>query len=282
MTTTILLAVLFAAFCHACWNALVKFGNDRFFGLVMIAFFSGVLTLPALFLLGLPPVNALPWLTLSVIFHIGYTYFLSQAYTHGDLGQIYPISRGSAPLITALLSLIIFNEMLSLSGFLGILLIISGVVIIAFAGKKFTFNIKRKALFYALCTAFFTACYTLSDGQGSRASEDPIIYTLWLFLLNGIVLIIPGIIKYKTTLFQGIRQYWRSGLMGGLMQLISYGIAIWAMSQASIVLVAAIRETSVLFAMFLSIVFLKEKFNMMRIIACLVILSGVLLAKLAS
>lgn len=172
--------------------------------------------------------------------------------------------------------------MLSLSGFLGILLIISGVVIIAFAGKKFTFNIKGKALFYALCTAFFTACYTLSDGQGSRASEDPIIYTLWLFLLNGIVLIIPGIIKYKTTLFQGIRQYWRSGLMGGLMQLISYGIAIWAMSQASIVLVAAIRETSVLFAMFLSIVFLKEKFNMMRIIACLVILSGVLLAKLAS
>ncbi|ELZ5939546.1 EamA family transporter [Providencia vermicola] len=282
MTTTILLAVLFAAFCHACWNALVKFGNDRFFGLVMVAFFSGVLTLPALFLLGLPPVNALPWLTLSVIFHIGYTYFLSQAYTHGDLGQIYPISRGSAPLITALLSLIIFNEMLSLSGFLGILLIISGVVIIAFAGKKFTFNIKGKALFYALCTAFFTACYTLSDGQGSRASEDPIIYTLWLFLLNGIVLIIPGIIKYKTTLFQGIRQYWRSGLMGGLMQLISYGIAIWAMSQASIVLVAAIRETSVLFAMFLSIVFLKEKFNMMRIIACLVILSGVLLAKLAS
>ncbi|ELX8379189.1 EamA family transporter [Providencia vermicola] len=282
MTTTILLAVLFAAFCHACWNALVKFGNDRFFGLVMIAFFSGVLTLPALFLLGLPPVNALPWLTLSVIFHIGYTYFLSQAYTHGDLGQIYPISRGSAPLITALLSLIIFNEMLSLSGFLGILLIISGVVIIAFAGKKFTFNIKGKALFYALCTAFFTACYTLSDGQGSRASEDPIIYTLWLFLLNGIVLIIPGIIKYKTTLFQGIRQYWRSGVMGGLMQLISYGIAIWAMSQASIVLVAAIRETSVLFAMFLSIVFLKEKFNMMRIIACLVILSGVLLAKLAS
>lgn len=87
MTTTILLAVLFAAFCHACWNALVKFGNDCFFGLVMIAFFSGVLTLPALFLLGLPPVNALPWLTLSVIFHIGYTYFLSQAYTHGDLGR---------------------------------------------------------------------------------------------------------------------------------------------------------------------------------------------------
>ncbi|WP_040691803.1 EamA family transporter [Providencia burhodogranariea] len=282
MTTSVLLAVLFAAFCHASWNALVKFGNDRFFGLIMISFFSGVLAIPALFWLGLPSMNAMRWLMLSVIFHIGYTYFLSQAYTHGDLGQIYPISRGSAPLITALLSVLIFNEVISLTEFIGILLIISGVIIIAFAGRKFTLNIKGKALFYALCTAFFTACYTLSDGHGSRTSEDPIVYTLWLFLLNGIVLMAPGIMKYRATLFQGIKQYWRTGLLGGLMQLISYGIAIWAMSQAPIVLVAAIRETSVLFAMFLSIVFLKERFNMMRVIACIVILAGVLLAKLGS
>lgn len=282
MTTSVLLAVLFAAFCHASWNALVKFGNDRFFGLIMISFFSGVLAIPALFWLGLPSVNAIRWLMLSVIFHIGYTYFLSQAYTHGDLGQIYPISRGSAPLITALLSVLIFNEVISLTGFIGILLIISGVIIIAFAGRRFTLNIKGKALLYALCTAFFTACYTLSDGHGSRTSEDPIVYTLWLFLLNGIVLMVPGIMKYRATLFQGIKQYWRTGLLGGLMQLISYGIAIWAMSQAPIVLVAAIRETSVLFAMFLSIVFLKERFNMMRVIACMVILAGVLLAKLGS
>lgn len=282
MTTSVLLAVLFAAFCHASWNALVKFGNDRFFGLIMVSFFSGVLAIPGLIWLGLPSANAIPWLMLSVIFHIGYTYFLSQAYPHGDLGQIYPISRGSAPLITALLSLLIFNEVISFMGFVGILLIISGVIIIAFAGRKFTLNIKGKALLYALCTAFFTACYTLSDGHGSRTSENPIVYTLWLFLLNGIVLMVPGIVKYRATLFQGIKQYWHTGLLGGLMQLISYGIAIWAMSQAPIVLVAAIRETSVLFAMFLSIVFLKERFNMMRVIACMVILAGVLLAKLGS
>lgn len=282
MTTSVLLAVLFAAFCHASWNALVKFGNDRFFGLIMVSFFSGVLAIPGLIWLGLPSANAIPWLMLSVIFHIGYTYFLSQAYTHGDLGQIYPISRGSAPLITALLSLLIFNEVISFMGFVGILLIISGVIIITFAGRKFTLNIKGKALLYALCTAFFTACYTLSDGHGSRTSENPIVYTLWLFLLNGIVLMVPGIVKYRATLFQGIKQYWHTGLLGGLMQLISYGIAIWAMSQAPIVLVAAIRETSVLFAMFLSIVFLKERFNMMRVIACMVILAGVLLAKLGS
>lgn len=155
------------------------------------------------------------------------------------------------------------------------------MIIIAFAGRKLTLNITGKALCYALCTAFFTACYTLSDGQGSRASEDPIVYTLWLFLLNGIVLTLSGALKYQKTLFQGIKQYWRSGLIGGLMQLVSYGIAIWAMSQAPIVLVAAVRETSVLFAMFLSIVFLKERFNFMRVTACVIILAGVLLAKLS-
>ena len=282
MSTYILLAVLLAALCHASWNALVKFGNDRLFGLIMISFFSGVLTIPALFWLGLPSLESIRWLILSVIFHIGYVYFLSHAYSHGDLSQIYPISRGSAPLITALLSLILFNELVPFTGLIGILLIISGIVIIAFAGKKFTLNIKGKALFFALSTAFFTACYTLSDGYGARASGDPIVYTLWLFLLNGIALIIPGIIKYRSTLFQGIHDYWRSGLFGGLMQLISYGIVIWAMSQAPIVIVAAVRETSVLFAMFLSIVFLKEKFNLMRVIACIVILSGVLMAKLSS
>ncbi len=282
MTTYVLTAVLFAAFCHATWNALVKFGNDRFFGLIMISFFSGVLTIPALFWFGLPSPEAIRWLVLSVLFHIGYTYFLSQAYAHGDLSQIYPISRGSAPLITALMSVVLFNELIPFMGLIGILLIITGVVLIAFAGRRFTLNIKGKALLFALCTAFFTACYTLSDGHGARASKDPVVYTLWLFLLNGIVLTIPGIMKYRSSLFSGIRQYWRSGLLGGLMQLLSYGIAIWAMSQAPIVIVAAIRETSVLFAMFLSIVFLKEKFNMMRIIACIVILLGVLIAKLSA
>ncbi|QCJ68970.1 EamA family transporter [Providencia heimbachae] len=282
MTTYVLLAVLFAAFCHATWNALVKFGNDRFFGLIMISFFSGVITIPALFWFGLPSPEAIHWLVLSVLFHIGYTYFLSQAYAHGDLSQVYPISRGSAPLITALMSAVLFNELIPFMGLLGILLIITGVVLIAFAGKRFTLNIKGKALLFALCTAFFTACYTLSDGHGARTSEDPVVYTLWLFLLNGIVLTIPGIMKYRSSLFLGIRQYWRSGLLGGLMQLLSYGIAIWAMSQAPIVTVAAIRETSVLFAMFLSIVFLKEKFNTMRVIACIVILLGVLMAKLGA
>ncbi|HHE6470954.1 TPA: EamA family transporter [Providencia rettgeri] len=281
MTTHVLFAVLFAAFCHASWNAIVKFGNDRFFGLVMISVFSGILTIPAILWVGLPSPKAIHWLALSVLFHIGYTYFLSQAYTHGDLSQIYPISRGSAPLMTALLGALLFSELIPLMGLIGVLFIISGVVLIAFAGKKFTLNIKRKALIFAISTAFFTACYTLSDGYGARASEDPVVYTLWLFLLNGIVLAVPGFIKYRGTLIVGVQQYWRSGLLGGLMQLISYGIAIWAMSQAPIVMVAAIRETSVLFAMFLSIAFLKEKFNFMRVVACIVIVFGVLLAKLS-
>ena len=282
MTTYVLVAVLFAAFCHASWNALVKFGDDRLFGLIMIAFFSGILTIPALFWVGLPSADALGWLALSTLFHLGYIFFLSKAYAGGDLGQIYPISRGSAPLMAAILSAIIFNEYLSLGGLSGIILIIIGVICIAFAGKSLSINIKGKTLVYALTTALFTACYTLSDGQGARASGEPIAYTLWLFFINGLILLIPGIIKYKRSLVSGFRRYWRLGMFGGLMQLVSYGIVIWAMSRSPIVLVAALRETSVLFAMFLSIVFLKESFNRLRVLACFVILAGVLIAKLSA
>ncbi len=282
MTTYVLVAVLFAAFCHASWNALVKFGDDRLFGLIMIAFFSAIITVPALFWVGLPSPDALGWLALSTLFHLGYIFFLSKAYAGGDLGQIYPISRGSAPLMAAILSAIIFHEYLSLGGLSGIVLIIIGVICIAFAGKSLAINIKGKTLVYALTTAFFTACYTLSDGQGARASGEPIAYTLWLFFINGLILLIPGIIKYKRKLFSGFRHYWRLGIFGGLMQLVSYGIVIWAMSRAPIVLVAALRETSVLFAMFLSIVFLKESFNRLRVLACFIILAGVLIAKLSA
>lgn len=281
MTISVLLAVLFAAFCHASWNALVKFGNDRLFGLLIIAFFSGLLSAPALLWVGFPPSESIPWLALSTLFHIGYTVFLSKAYSTGDLSQIYPISRGTAPLMVAALSIIIFNHPLSLSELAGILLIITGVLLIALVGKERQLNIKGKALIYALITTLFTACYTLADGQGARAGDSPLSYTLWLFFINGLVLIIPAIIKYRTTLLKGCRRYWKIGIFGGLMQLMSYGIVIWAMSKSSIVLVAALRETSVLFAMFLSIVFLKEHFSRTRIIACVVILGGVLLAKMS-
>ncbi|MBG6017974.1 EamA family transporter [Proteus mirabilis] len=280
MSITVFIAVLFAAVFHACWNALVKVGSDRFLGISLLTFFSGIVTLPALFWIGLPALSAWKWLILSVLFHIGYTFSLSRCYTLADFNQIYPISRGSAPLMTAILGFFLFNEILPITALIGILLIILGIILISRSRKIAEFNLHKDALFFALLTALFTASYTLSDGNGSRVDESPLAYILWLFFLNGLTMYCIAWLRYRQHLKIKIKHYWKPAFFGGVMQLVSYGIVIWAMSHASIVLVAALRETSVLFAMLLSVYLLKEPFNRKQLLACLVILVGIVAIKM--
>ncbi|MDE9480743.1 DMT family transporter [Xenorhabdus bovienii] len=280
MTTFLLLSVLAAALLHASWNALVKISADRFLGISIIVFFAGLISTSGLFWVGSPTPASLPWLILSSILHIGYCLFLSRSYTTGDLSQVYPIARGCAPLITALLSWIILQEVLPSFAMLGVGLIIAGVILIAFPHGKKSIQMDRRTLIAALTTSIFTACYTLSDGIGSRASDNALTYILWLFAIHGWSMGVIIYFKYRKTAGQNVRQYWKQGLLGGLMQLLSYGIVIWAMSHASIVLVAALRETSVLFAMLLSVFILRESFSKIRLLACLVIVAGVICTKL--
>lgn len=280
MTTSLFLSVLAAAFFHASWNAIVKFGSDRFLGVVLVAFFSGVISIVGLFFVELPAKESLPWMFLSMFFHTGYCLFLSQAYGSGDFGQVYPIARGSAPILAALLSWAILDESPPLLAMFGALLLVSGVLLMAFSGRKTAAKMSWQALIYALITATFTALYTLSDGAGARASLNPVSYTLWLFAINGAILTVIMCIRYRASSWASIRQHWKPGFIGGIMSLLSYGIAIWAMSQAPIALVAALRETSVLFAMVISVYFLKEPLNKMRITAALVIVCGVIITRL--
>lgn len=280
MTTFLFLSVLAAALLHAGWNALVKFGPDRFLGVALVAIFSGLISTIGLFFVELPALGALPWLALSMLFHTGYCLFLSRAYASGDLGQVYPIARGSAPLLAALLSWLILKEVPPLLGMVGAVLLVSGVLLMAVSGRKTASAMSRTTLVYALITAMFTASYTLSDGAGSRASLNPISYTLWLFSINGWIMGLILYWKYKSSSWQRIKAHWQPGMIGGTMSLISYGIAIWAMSHAPIALVAALRETSVLFAMVISVYFLKEPLSRMRAISGLVIVTGVIITRL--
>ncbi|MDC9596048.1 DMT family transporter [Xenorhabdus anantnagensis] len=280
MTTFLLLSVLGAALLHASWNVLVKISADRFLGISIIVFFAGLISTAGLSWVGLPTLSSLPWLVLSSILHIGYCLFLSRSYATGDLSQVYPIARGSAPLITVFLSWIILQEVLPPLGMLGIGLIITGIILIAFPKGKKSFQMDSRALIAALITSVFTACYTLSDGIGSRASDNALTYILWLFAIHGWSMGVIMYFKYRHKIGQNIRQFWKQGLLGGLMQLLSYGIVIWAMSHAPIVMVAALRETSVLFAMLLSVFILREPFSKMRLLACVVIIIGIVSTKL--
>ena len=280
MTTFLFLSVLTAALLHAGWNAMVKFGSDRFLGVTLVAVFSGVVALIGLFFVDFPAAESLPWLALSMLFHTGYCLFLSRAYGSGDLGQVYPIARGSAPMLAALLSWMILSEVPPFLGMVGAMLLVSGVLLMAISGRRSASKMSGQTLLYALITAMFTACYTLSDGAGSRASLNPVSYTLWLFAINGVIMAFIFYLKYKSSSWDKIKRHWRPGTIGGIMSLLSYGIVIWAMSQAPIALVAALRETSVLFAMVISVYFLKEPLNKMRILAGLVIVTGVVMTRL--
>ncbi|HAS8351023.1 TPA: EamA family transporter [Vibrio vulnificus] len=278
MSATLFIAVLFAAFFHASWNAVIKFGQDRFLGIAVMTIWSGVVSVPALLWLGLPDAAAVKWLLLSALFHIGYAICLSKAYSKGDLSQIYPVSRGCAPLLTTLFAVLLFGEHLPWLSLAGILLIITGVILPAL--KHRVSGHARSGLIYAVITALFTACYTLSDGFGARSSTDSLTYIFWLFALNGLVMVVMGFARYRHHFTRDFLRYSKPGLTGGILQIFSYGIVIWAMGQAPIMIVAALRETSVLFALLLSAYFLKEKLTPTRILSACIIVAGVIVTKL--
>lgn len=280
METTVFLAVIAAAALHAGWNALLKIGLDRFLTASLIQVGAGLVALCALPLVAFPAASAWPWILLSALLHIGYNFFLSRAYQYGDLGQVYPIARGSSPLIVAPLSLLLLHDGLGGGQLLGLLILVMGIWLMAVRGGR---NATPQAplLACALMTALFIAGYTLSDAMGARANGDALSYSLWLFAVNGVVMAGVLAIGRGPRVFLQLGPHWRGGLAGGAMSMVAYSIVIWAMTQAPVALVSALRETSVVFALLLGTLLLKEPLRPIRLLACMVIAVGVALMKLA-
>ncbi|WP_110648879.1 EamA family transporter [Salinicola peritrichatus] len=276
MTTPVFLAVLAGALMHASWNALVKIGLDRLLGISLIQAACALIALAGVAFVPLPRTDAWPWLAGSALLHIGYNVFLARAYRVGDLGQIYPIARGCAPLLVTLISVFALSEHPSWLGYLGIGLLVLGILCMAFQGGH-RHRLERASLINALTTSAFIAGYTLADGSGARVNGDVASYVVWLFLLDGFGMLLVLIALRGVRVLPQLGLYWRVGLMGGALSLGAYGITIWAMTQAPIALVAALRETSVLFAIAIGVVWLKEPLRRERLLAGGLILGGVML-----
>lgn len=246
--------------------------------MLLVSLCSGLFSLPFQPLVGLLDPAEYPWLALSILLHSGYCLFLGRAYRLGEFGQIYPLARGSAPLLTLLLGALLLGEWPGWLAAAGALVLVSGVLLMAWRGG---IRLVPAALIAVLITALFTAAYTLSDGMGARSAGAPVRYTLWLFVLTA--LLMPLLMRWqsRTSLRSLSRADWSKGALGGLLSLLAYGIVIWAMTQAPIGLVAALRESSVLFAMLLSWLWLGERLGRVRLGAALVILCGILLIRLA-
>ena len=279
METSVFLMVIAAAALHAGWNALLKIGLDRFLTASLIQIGAGAVALLALPFVAMPNAAAWPWIVLSALLHIGYNVFLSRAYQYGDLGQVYPISRGSSPLLVAGLSVLLLGEVLPAGQLLGLAVLVTGIWLMAVRGGSAKAN--GGLLFSALMTALFIAGYTLSDASGARANGDPLSYSLWLFAVNGLVMALVILGQRGPRIVRELGPHWRAGLLGGAMSMFAYSIVIWAMTLAPVALISALRETSVVFALLIGRLWLKESLPPIRLLACLIILAGVVLMKLA-
>ena len=280
MENVVFLAVLFAAACHAGWNALIKVGFDPLSTTTLISVGSGLVALVFLPFVGAPASAAWPWLIASVAIHLVYFASLIESYRTGDLGQVYPIARGSAPMMTAAATTIFVGERLSPVGWTGILVLVAGVLLLSARGGRELTRIDRRAVGFAVFTAFTICAYSVVDGIGARFSANPNAYSLWLFVGIAMVMVPYAIYRDGRDVLPAMRRYWQRGFAGGALQVLSYGIAIWAMTVAPIAIVATLRETSVLFGAAIAVVVLKEPLRAVRVIAACMIVCGLILIRL--
>jgi drug/metabolite transporter (DMT)-like permease len=280
MDALVFAAVLFAAACHAGWNASIKRGLDPLATTVTISLGAALVSLLALPAIGLPAREAWPWVLASIAIHLFYFAALIESYRTGDMGQVYPIARGAAPLMTATATTLLVGERLGLVGWLGIVLLAAGVLLLSLRGGRNLAKLNRRAVGFALFTAVTVCAYSVVDGVGARLAGSANAYSAALFIGIGPVMGLYALVRGGTRALGDTRQLWLTGLAGGALQLGSYGIAIWAMTLAPIAIVAALRETSVLFGALIAVIVLKEPLRAGRMAAAVLIVCGLVLVRL--
>ncbi|MDR4306062.1 EamA family transporter [Chelatococcus sambhunathii] len=280
MELHVFLAVLAAAAMHAGWNAFLKLRIEPFLAMTLVTAGAGAVGLPGLIAFGFPKLEAWPWLIASLVLHLGYYLALTQAYARADMSQMYPIARGGAPLITAFASLALIGESVSPVQALGIAALGCGVMLISLLGRRKGAHFDLGALGFAGLTALTISGYTLVDGIGARTAGDPHAYSAALFVIDGFPLLLFALWRRGAAGLAPMRPYLLQGLAGGAMSLGAYWIAIWAMTVAPIPLVAAVRESSVLFAALIATLLLKEPVQWARAGAAVVIVCALVLMRM--
>ncbi len=263
--------VLLSGAAHAVVNAVLKSGNDKMSGRVLIDGFSALLIAPAALLVPLPT-NAWGWLAASWVLHLLYTYALIRSFEQADMSVSYPIARGLAPSLAAIGAVTLFHEPINAYVVAGIACIGSGVFLVGVSHA-----LKKSDLRWAIATACCIACYTVVDAQGVRAAPTPASYIVWIFLMLG------GGVGAVIALFLGKRfllsfaKQWKPGLVAGLLSIVSYGCAMLAFRFGATPRLAALRETSILFGVAIAVVFLKERLTRWRVLGIASIAVGTIL-----
>jgi drug/metabolite transporter (DMT)-like permease len=271
MTPLVLGLVLLAAALHAGWNAMLRSGVDRVWSIVVMSLATTAISLPLLLIVPFPAPASWPYLGLAVCCHMGYSCFLIAAYREGEFGQVYPIARGSAPMLVTLAAAIVAGERLAWATVLGIALVSLGICSLA---RPEGAAWKRSAILNAFVTGLFIAAYTVVDGLGARLAGNALSYSTVLFLLYGaaipLLLLMPG----RPASPRLASREGAKALGGGIVSLVAYGLVIWAVTLSPMGPVSALRETSVVFATLIARFFLRERLTFRRLGASTVIAAG--------
>jgi drug/metabolite transporter (DMT)-like permease len=277
LTLAVSFAVLLAALLHASWNAMIKGGRDVLLDTAAIVAGAGLVALPFLFVVPPPAPASWPYIAASIGTHLAYYYLMVNAYRTGDLSLVYPLMRGVAPLITALLGIFWLNELPTGFSWLGMLLISLGVV--ALALRTVDHAPRRAAVGFALANAAVIAVYSIIDGTGARLAGNVWSYIVWLFVLDAIPFTVFMLATRRTAFLDALWQRRRNGMIGGALSAGAYAISVWAMTKAPVAMVASLRETSVLFATLIGARLLREKLTTRRWIGVAAVVAGVIALK---
>ncbi len=278
MSLSIFLVVLLAALLHATWNALIKTGASKVTGMLIMTLSQGALGLGIALTRPWPMAEVWPWLAASGVLHAGYKLFLAFAYEQGDLSRVYPIARGTAPMLVTLVSAAFLADVIAPGAYLGIALLGCGIAVMA--RGAFVNGESRRLVPLALGSALMTAGYSLVDGLGARLAGDAVLFVGWMFALDALIFT-PSVLVLRGGAV--LRSGWRDWGFGGLAALASfgaYGIAVWAMTQAPIALVAALRETSILFAVLIGWIVFGDSMDRGKALAAGMIVLGVVVTRL--
>ncbi|MFZ1468419.1 MAG: DMT family transporter [Paracoccaceae bacterium] len=283
MTFGVFLAVLGAAFLHASWNGLIRTGNpggSRLQNLLVMALVQGAIGVVLLGLAPWPSRAVWPWLIAAAALHTGYKLCLSAAYDHGDLSRVYPLARGSAPLMVLVASAVVGADVLSTGQVMAVLVLVAGIL--TMAGGAIRAGESRRLIPWALATAAMTTGYTLVDGLGARIAGDLILFLGWTFALDGLFFGLTVAAWRGPAIFAFDRRGWGRGALAAVASLGAYSVVVWAMTQAPIALVGALRETSILFAMLIGWRIFGERIGPDKALAGGLILAGVALMRVAA
>lgn len=280
MTSIVFFAVIGAALLHATWNALLKGGADKYVGMAAVVLGHVPFALLALVFVPAPDPQSFGYLAAGVLLHGGYQIFLLQSYRVGDLTQVYPIARGSAPLIVALVSVALLGVALAPMEILAILVIGAGILSLAITRRADGLRNGRAALF-ALTTGGFIASYSLVDGIGARLAGSSVGYYSWLAICNAGLTTVYLLALRPVTLTDLGRHGKTMFMIGGGASFTAYSLVTWAFTQAPIALVTALRETSIIFALMIGVFFLRERLDLGKVLSTFVTLLGAALLRFA-